>query len=1114
MKSTLLMHNRASTVIKSRFFTIIIALAVFWGSGQLAADQENKLEFHTQMGHSDNIGCLAFSPNSRYLLSGSLDRTIRLWDVATGKELRTFRTDYTPPDPSGFDPVFDSVVLVAFTDTENRAVSCSMGGTLTSWDTATGNPVKTLATEESGLEPIVFSQDGRFILSHTGYKHVKLRDISSGKEIITITEKAPVAHSIALSPNRKLAALGIFETIKVWDLSSGKLIKTLAGHTDIIDSLVFSPDSTKLLSGATDRMIILWDISTGKKLQTLNGHRDLVSDLAFSPDGKRAVSGSYDLTCKIWDLEKGIELVTLSGHEDAILCVVFSPDGNFIASGSFDKAIRLWDAVTGKTVKILSGLSKEINTIALSQDMEKALCGSGDRTLKLWDMKRGKIKKTLTGHPDSVSTAALSPDAGQALSWSADNTCIRWDLSSGRELMRFFDDSDFLLNTGFPDDLKLVLTGRLLPLALWDGVTGTMKKRFQSHMSAVFSIVFSKDNNIALTGALQSLILWDTKTGKELKRIPGHSGPVTAVALSGDKTVAFSGSTDALCKRWNINTGKEITTFSGHSQTVVSLSLSGDEKLLLSGSADGTLKLWDALSGKEKKTLTGHSDSVTDACLSPDGQFALSGSMDGTMRLWDVKTGKWIAFMANADGSQWLVFTEDGYWDSSPDGGNLVAMVSGIECYNIDQFAVRNNRPDIILSRLPGADKEEISHFLAQYKKRLNKLGFTEKKVKDTLLVPGARIERTEQNGKYVTLTYRLKDESCNLSLYNIYVNDVPLFGGYGRKTKAVKALSGEETIELETGENKIEVSCINEQGTESYRALTQVYYGEKTKGNLYFIGFGVSKYMDPGLNLKYADKDVLDLADMFTGLLTSGQFGTIRSYTFTNKECTVRNIKNAGALVKDATVDDTVVLFISGHGIHDRDRDATYYFITYETDLSNLPGTAANFTIIEDILQGIRPRRKLFLMDTCESGEAEEEQVWMDPAIKGKGIIARMIKTKSILLKSNKKRTYVTEKDRYIYNDLARRSGAIVFSSCRGNELSYEDDTIRNGFFTEWIIKAMGGKEADNNRDDIISVDELRNYVMSGVPHQTGGLQHPTVDRDNIFQKFGFKAAVSGKTK
>jgi len=365
--------------------------------------------------------------------------------------------------------------------------------------------------------------------------------------------------------------------------------------------------------------------------------------------------------------------------------------------------------------------------------------------------------------------------------------------------------------------------------------------------------------------------------------------------------------------------------------------------------------------------------------------------------------------------------------------------------------------------------------------------------------VPKAEIIKSEQNGKKMSLSIKLSDSEYNIVSYNVYVNDVPLYTEIGKKIKRDKNLSVTETIELTPGENKIEVSCFNEKGAESYRALTLASYDGKQKGNLYYIGFGVADYEDSTINdLKYAENDVKDLANKFSSMKQS--YDKVNIKTYTGKEVTAANIKAAKEFVKNAGVDDTVILFISGHGMHDNDEFKTYYYLTQNTDMKNLKGTAADFETVEDILAGINPRKKLFLMDTCDSGELDD--------FAGKKMIAYDVKgdkgiprtPKGIVIESPDKRGYF-DKSRYIYNDLFRRTGAVVFSSSKGGEASWEYDALKNGAFTEAMLEGLSGK-ADKDKNGTVTVDELQEYVSKGVIKYTGDKQHPVIDRDNIYVK------------
>jgi WD40 repeat protein len=493
--------------------------------------------------------------------------------------------------------------------------------------------------------------------------------------------------------------------------------------------------------------------------------------------------------------------------------------------------------------------------------------------------------------------------------------------------------------------------------------------------------------------------------------------------------------------------------------------------------------------------------------LSKDKKRILAGTQDGSITMINRETGGRAAVVF--EGGDWLVYTPDGLWDSSRNGGRLVSMVEGLTVYGIDQFAFKNNRPDLILQRLGFDDDTLISHYNKLYQKRLRRMGIDESMIKGDLHIPVVSLKKKQQDGKFIDLQFVLSDEKYGLMRYNIYVNDVPVLGAAGKSVSGSTATVSER-VELTSGDNKIEISCFNRQGAESFRQLIKASYNKRVKPDLYYIGFGVSDYRDPEISdLTYAHQDVLDLADMLGA--TNPRFGKTYIHTFVNSQVTVKSITTAKKLLKNARVDDVFILFIAGHGVHDNNEEATYYYLTSDTKLSSLSKTAADFELVEDLLHGIAPRRKLFLMDTCESGEVDEEdRVNYFFMADSRGLKARAIRGLDVSSKKARKvirkkaRRYLFEADRFIYNDLVRRSGAIVFSSSKGGEFSYESAAYQNGLFTETIIRALSGNDADADSDGMVSIDELRDFVIREVPRMTENSQHPTVDRDNIYQKFG----------
>lgn len=288
----------------------------------------------TLAGHSGSIIPLAFSPDGKQLASGSMDKTIKIWDAQSGALKRTI---------NGHN---DGVHALAFSPDGTTLASGSDDRSIKLWNARTGAPVKTFTGNSSDVHTLAFSPNGKQLASGSTDKLIKLWDVESGEVTQTFTGHTGVVKVIAFSPDGEQLASGSDDkTIKFWDVQTGALIQTLTGHDKGIHGVAFSPDGKTLASGSIDRTIKLWDVQTGTLNRTLIGHTDGVHALAVSSDGKTLASGSNDQTIKLWDTRTGELKETLEGHSDMVMSVKFSPDSKQLASGSMDKTIKLWAAL-------------------------------------------------------------------------------------------------------------------------------------------------------------------------------------------------------------------------------------------------------------------------------------------------------------------------------------------------------------------------------------------------------------------------------------------------------------------------------------------------------------------------------------------------------------------------------------------------------------------------------------------------------------------------------------------------------------------------------------------------------------------------------------------------
>jgi WD40 repeat protein len=306
------------------------------------------------------IRSVAVSPDGKYCVSGGKN-ALKLWDIATGREIRTFKGDG--------DATYAS-----------------------------------FAADYS----VAFSSDGRYVLSGSVYHHAKIWDVATGKEMRIFYGPTDGNGTVAFSPDGKYALFTGSRNhyLGLWDVESGRGIAPLRGHTDRVHTVTFSPDSRYALS-ASGTTIKLWDIAKGSEIRTFERQKWWISSVVFSPDGRHALSGSGH-TLKLWDIATGREVKTFSDGKGPMISVAFSPDGQQALSGLQDGAIVLWDVATGKEIRSVTGHTGRVNSITVSRDGRSFLSGGSDGTMRQWDAKTGTEIAQFIGLKDNEWIALTS----------------------------------------------------------------------------------------------------------------------------------------------------------------------------------------------------------------------------------------------------------------------------------------------------------------------------------------------------------------------------------------------------------------------------------------------------------------------------------------------------------------------------------------------------------------------------------------------------------------------------------------------------------------------------------------------------------------------------------
>ncbi|MCP4607068.1 MAG: hypothetical protein GY847_42235 [Proteobacteria bacterium] len=764
-------------------------------------------------------------------------------------------------------------------------------------------------------------------------------------------------------------------------------------------------------------------------------------------------------TASIWKLENGRKLQVFegTGREGSFFYVEASPVDMHVVTNTLGHDLYLWDISTLQMVHAFDRRRKEgYRRMKISPNRQ--VVATYEYGFEVWDIQSKQLVKQFEWDSKSFEANDIAVSANGELAaisaskengWAGIYDARSWEMISETPVR--FDG----------DNLRLSPNGRFL-LTEYNGFD--LERGIRTHRESKFK-------------------------------------PIGGEFLPDGKHIIFIN--DGMVGMWEFATGKLVKLFvlDEKSPGVKKMKLSPDGSRIATWNGNSDYDVWDVKSGKRLFSYRNHRiGEASDFAFLKSNKHIVKTSSKGEIKVWNFEKDKAVTLTCN--GSDWLIYTDDGYFDASRRGGRQIALVDDLESYRIDQLAVRYNRPDIILSRMELGTPELIAHYKSLYEKRLRKLGLKEEQLKARFQkAPIAQILKAQKTGKHVDLSFEVSDNFSQLARVNVYVNDVPIFGSAG------KAVTGrhqvlEQRIELLNGKNQIEVSALNTLGVESLRDSYLVQHSTSAKGDLYYLGFGVSRYQDHQLNLKYASKDVVDLEQVFSK--AGKHFKNIHTRVLTDEQVTKAAIVKSRDFLSAATVQDTVVLFVAGHGLY-AEGGSEYYYLTNEADLDNLEGSAVSFESIEGLLQTIAPRQKLLLLDTCQSGEMDSsyELAALNSANQ-QGLVSRGIQRVGASRSTNQSFLAV-DRSRYIYNDLFRRTGAIVFSSSRGTELSYERDDIQNGLFTEELITALTTPVADSDRNRAISTEELRRHVSKAVTKKTGGLQNPTVDRDNIAALFSF---------
>jgi WD40 repeat protein len=927
-----------------------------------------------------------------------------------------------------------------------------------------------LALETGGhmalIRSILFTPDGKQLISAGDDKVIRIWDVASGRTVRTLRGEigdglAGKIYALALSPDGKLlAAAGRMEftrpgtqSIRLYDLETAQIAGLLEGHSGPILSLAFSADGRQLASGSSDGTAILWDVKTRAKLHQFRGHTGEVNRVAFTLDGERLATAGDDRRVMLWRLSDGRQAAQTAQFLGRVFGLAVSPVTGEIAASTQEGEVALLDDRTGRTNRLISSQGSEFLHLSFSPDGRWLLTGAGASPYHclVIDVERGQPAFIYRGHQHLVAATAISPDGRfAATAGGRDNEIHLWDLASGALVKAMQGSGAGVLSVGFSGDGKELAFGQT---NVFHSIHDRGPLEYVLRLAGPGTRTDTPQRNMDQAKAF-------TRARIELDQLTLANRAGGKFGYNADLDIRRDSRRIATIHR------DEKSGFVHNAYTFVP-----NVTAVVAGAGNGVLTAHSLNGASLSPEFVGHFGDVWAVAASPDGRLLVSGADDQTVRLWNVASRELIATLFYGRDGEWVMWTPQGYYSSSPGGDNLVgwhinrgpgAAANFIAARQLKQHFFRPDIVDEAIRRASAQDatKDEVATFqIADLNRRLP----------PELMVVSPQPNSAHTAGRAIVTIAVTEDTSDPVQAYTITVGDrrVPVVEAEPDHAAALRtpgsAFSAGRRVAFEVplaeGSNLVRIAASNATGESQPLEFQLEQRGEGAldgRGTLYIVAVGVDAYGGGGSipNLRFAGADAKSFeaevrrrfaaqhSKIDSRLLVSGAGGSL--------EPTRANIAAALSDLRRATPNDTVVVFLAGHGDN---LGSDYFFLSADATREG-EGWAADSVLswhaLLDSLAGSAGRRFLFV-DTCRSANAFNFRLIKDAA----------------------------------------DADIIAYSATNRQQDALELETLGHGVFTHALVQGLAG-EADTNHDKVIRVFELGNFLAERVLQLTNGVQTP----------------------
>lgn len=631
--------------------------------------------FELSMGHTENINSLDFSPDNKYLISSSSDKTIKLWELETGRVLRTF---------TGHK---GEVRAAIFNKTMKSVISGDKSGKLIIWDILTGEIIQQFDLDYN-INQIAILRDNKTLIVLYSDCSLKILDIEKETPIRKLDGCRLNSRRFFINPDETKLLTRNFNELVIIDLPHFDTYKTFKDHDSEISSFNFLADGNQIISTSNDGRLIIRNTKTGKKIKKEKLETDF-ENISPCENNNRCVASSMNGTIHFLETDTFTELHKLETNTN-IWAFTISHDTKLLAIGGLDKSIQIIDLNTREFIYQFTGDLSLVLSLAVSKHNEFLLVGKalGDYNISLWNVKDGFLEGSYYADENNWSVAFDTSSSYFTYNGYSSSPSRIPVLDIGQDANKFFDTpslfSDQLAFTGKSNLLVSSFKYKNI-IKVWNIETGK-ELRIISLIQDISSFAVSPDEQFIAVSDGIITALYDFNTGKQILALIDENNLGNDLKFSGDgKLLAASG--NGIIKIWEAGSTLTYRTFETDGQRNYSLAFSPEDKYIVSVNSNNSIDLWDVEAASKIKTFGAQYDEISCIAFSANGKLIISGNYDGSIKVWDAKSFKLLLNLYSFDNrTDWIAITPEGYFDGTKLAMKQLHFVKGLHSFPIENF--------------------------------------------------------------------------------------------------------------------------------------------------------------------------------------------------------------------------------------------------------------------------------------------------------------------------------------------------------------------------------------------------------------------------------------------